>query len=96
MPRIISAYQIVDHGIEHEQYFQGCGVSYTEYEDCYTGIGQTLWEALDDALDIMATEEKYEYNSNPELIAEIDNANNVVSYDVDWEDHWYYASIRVR
>ena len=71
MPRIISAYQIVDHGIEHEQYFQGCGVSYTEYEDCYTGMRVTLWEALDDALDIMATEGKYEYDSNPDLKAEI-------------------------
>jgi len=43
--------KIIDHGIEHEQYFQGCGVAFTKYDVCYTGIGSNASEALEDALE---------------------------------------------
>ncbi len=46
----IIAYEIINHGIEHSQYFQGCGVSFTEFDVCFTGIGNSAFEALDDAL----------------------------------------------
>lgn len=50
----ITSFQIIDHGVEHSQYFQGCGVSFTPYTDVATGIGSTPKEALDDALDSLA------------------------------------------
>lgn len=50
----IAEFELVDHGIENSQYFQGCGLSHTEYEDCATGIGDNPAEAIDDALESLA------------------------------------------
>ncbi len=47
----ISSFEIIDHGIDHAQYFQGCGVSFTEFEYVVTGYGQNAKEAFSDALD---------------------------------------------
>ena len=52
----ITAYEIINHGIEHAQYFQGCGVSFTRFDKCYTGCGTNPKEAFDDALDGIAQE----------------------------------------
>jgi hypothetical protein len=49
-------FQVVDHGIDGAQYFPGCGVSFTEFEHCVTGSGDTFAEAIDDALESMAQE----------------------------------------
>jgi hypothetical protein len=50
----IASYEIVDHGIEHSQYFQGCGTSYTDFDECVTGCGDNALEAFDDALEQIA------------------------------------------
>ena len=50
----VLSFQIIDHGIDHAQYFQGCGISYTDFEDVSTGCGDNPKEALDDALDGLA------------------------------------------
>lgn len=47
-------YDIIEHGIESEQYFQGCGTAYTDYEHCATGCGNNPAEAIDDCLENMA------------------------------------------
>jgi hypothetical protein len=61
MKKII-AYEIIDHGVEHSQYFQGCGTAFTEYDEVYTGIGSSLQEALADALN-----QTFELNDSEEL-----------------------------
>lgn len=45
----IVAYEIIDHGVEHSQYFQGCGTYGTEYDEVFIGVGNSLKEALSDA-----------------------------------------------
>ena len=35
----IRSYEIINHGYEHSQYFQGGGVSYTPFDDVATGVG---------------------------------------------------------
>lgn len=50
----VNNYQVLDHGVEGSQYFQGCGVSGTEYISVATGIGDTPHEALEDALEQLA------------------------------------------
>lgn len=47
-------YEVISHGIDHSQYFQGCGVSYTPFDHVVTGCGPTMWDALDDALEGIA------------------------------------------
>jgi hypothetical protein len=49
-----TCFEIVDHGIEHSQYIQGCGVSLTKYTDVATGCGDNPSEALHDALEQLA------------------------------------------
>ncbi len=50
----IASFEIIDHGIDHCQYFQGCGTSYTEFDSAATGCGENALEAFDDALEQIA------------------------------------------
>ena len=52
--RQVHEYEVVDHGFDSEQCFQGCGVANTGYEDVATGIGETIKEAFEDACDSLA------------------------------------------
>lgn len=65
--RKIKDYQIVDHGVEHVQYFQGAGVSFTRFTDdtCYTGVGDSPAEALEDALEQLAMSGEFDVESLP-------------------------------
>ena len=55
-PRRIGAFEIVDHGIDHSQYFPGCGVAFTNFDYVVTGIGDNPAEAIDDCLEQIAME----------------------------------------
>lgn len=50
----IAEFEVIDHGIEHAQYFQGCGTSYTKFANVVTGCGESAAEAWDDALECIA------------------------------------------
>lgn len=47
-------FEVIDHGYQHAQYFQGCGVSFTSFNHVVTGGGTTQNEAYSDALDQIA------------------------------------------
>jgi hypothetical protein len=50
----IEAFDVVDHGIEQCQYFQGESAMFTRFDSCETGCGDTFADALDDALESLA------------------------------------------
>ena len=50
----VGEFEVIDHGVEHAQYFQGCGCSYTRFDNVTTGCGNSAAEAFDDALDSIA------------------------------------------
>lgn len=75
----VSKFEIVDHGVEHEQYFQGCGVALTEYSDVFTGIGNSPYEALNDAMDQLGSAG---WAWSNDLADALDNAD-----DIDHSDH---------
>lgn len=50
----IGIFQLIDHGIDHSQYFQGCGVAFTSFDNAVTGIGDNPAEAIDDCLEQIA------------------------------------------
>ena len=52
--KTITCFEIVDHGIDHAQYFQGCGVGRTKFTEVATGCGDNPAEALADALEQLA------------------------------------------
>lgn len=54
MARKILAYEVIDHGVDHAQYFLGCGTAFTPFDFVQTGVGSTPHEALEDCLDQIA------------------------------------------
>jgi hypothetical protein len=56
----IEAFDIVDHGIEHCQYFQGDSAMFTRFDATETGCGDNFAEALDDALESLAQSSELE------------------------------------
>ena len=85
----IVEFEIIDHGVEHSQYFQGCGTAFTPYTDVYTGIGSSAHEALEDALEQAACSDW-----------ETESVENTLSKKITVpeyaEDCYHYVSLRVR
>jgi len=50
----IGEFELIDHGMEHSQYFQGCGIAFTRFAYVVTGIGDTPADAIDDCLEQIA------------------------------------------
>jgi hypothetical protein len=47
----MSKFEIVKHGVDSPDYFQGCGVAFTQYDFCVTGAGLDAKEAYEDAVE---------------------------------------------
>lgn len=98
----VAEFEILDHGVEHEQYFQGCGVSFTKFEDVATGIGSSAIDAFEDALEQLACQGwDVESIKPPEGMSEEIDIPTEDDYDDDAnEDYemciWHYVSVRVR
>lgn len=98
--KIISEFELINHGIEHSQYFQGCGIAFTQFANVVTGIGDNPAEAIDDCLEQIAqydfeaedmktrimTQEGWEILPTiPSVWLQLGNHN---------QDIYYYVSIR--
>jgi hypothetical protein len=86
-------YEIVDHGIDWPDYFQGCGVAFTTFDECFTGIGDNAQAAYDDAVDCVA-------QSIDDVSALPETVDYLGTDEVDYEEYeeespYYYVSIRV-
>lgn len=94
-PKRITAYEIINHGADHSQYFQGCGVSHTSFEHVATGVSVNAKEAYEDAIEGIA-QMGYDVSTlptRPRGIRQTDAVRD--SEETDNEVH-YYVSIRVR
>jgi hypothetical protein len=94
--KAIVEFEIVDHGIENEQYFQGCGIAFTEYDDVATGIGDTLEEAIDDALESLAQNDWDTEGMEARIKADNPRFGTPCTETEMYEECHYYASIRVK
>lgn len=94
----IGDFEIVNHGIENEQYFQGCGVAYTQFNKIVTGIGDSLYEAIDDCLDQIAMSD--DIDNIDEIEKEIKNEHDNIGFEMPYivddstDGIYYYTSIR--
>ncbi len=52
--------EIINHGVMYSDYFQGCGLAFTDFTHVATGIGSSEREAFDSALDMLAWQEGLE------------------------------------
>jgi hypothetical protein len=87
--KTIEKYQIINHGVQNEQYFQGCGVSHTEFTDVSTGIGNNAHDALEDALHSLADDWDTEPIKN-------DLSGEQTVFEKDGCDCYHYVSVRVK
>lgn len=104
--KAIGSFEIVDHGIEGSQYFQGCGVSFTEFSEVVTGIGDNPAAALDDCLEQMASNGWETEGMEKRILSDIELSaiptipSVSAEYDTDDEggggnaELWYHLSIR--
>lgn len=95
---ILIDWQVINHGIEHSQYFQGCGVSFTKYDFCVTGIGMTASEAREDCYEQLA-QMGFAIPEELEDDALAETGNYSVPEHVASEDNnecYVHISIRVR
>lgn len=88
----IQDFEIINHGPEHEQYFQGCGVSFTKFDECYTGYGWNAKDAYEDALEGMAQAD-IDIDSMPKRPKGIRRGDKVSAKS---EDVYWYVSVRVK
>ena len=84
-------YEIIDHGVDNSQYFQGCGTAFTSFDNCVTGIGDSFRAGLEDALESMAQMVK---SIPDELESEVADADETITVEEDSEDCYHYVSIR--
>jgi hypothetical protein len=50
----ITDHEVLDHGFMLPDYFSGCGVAFTDFDDVATGCGMSRYEAYEDALEQLA------------------------------------------
>lgn len=87
-------FQIINHGLCHCQYFQGCGTSFTSFEHVVTGVGDNAKEAYEDAVEGVAqstTSEQFEKLHLPTRPCGIRVRDKVPAGD---EDAYWSVSIR--
>ena len=53
----ISDFEIINHGIDNSQYFQGCGVVYTKFSHIAIGCGNSAKDAFEDCLENIAQQD---------------------------------------
>jgi len=79
-------FEIIDHGVEHSQYFPGCDSDTFDY--VITGIGENFEEAFEDCLEQMAN---FGFDVSP-LEAEV--GEQLASAYAKGVDFYYHVSIR--
>jgi hypothetical protein len=89
----VNAFEIVDHGVDHEQYFPGCGVACTEFISVATGIGDSAHEAMEDALEQLAMMD-WDVDGIKNDLSEESQIEEVPEDEIS--EHHYYVSVRVK
>lgn len=87
-------YQIINHGKENHQYFQGCGVCFSEFDSVVTGCGSDAVEAYEDALDCLAQDAGVDIGKMPKRPRGYGITRALRVLKRDSEDTYVYVSIR--
>ena len=87
-------FEILNHGFEHAQYFQGCGVSFTKFAHVVTGAGANAKDAYNDAIEQICMSEGCDAGL-PKRPAGIRSRDKVpASHCGEDSEFYYYVSIR--
>jgi hypothetical protein len=94
--KTVVEYSYVDHGEDGESYFPGCGVAWTDFDEVYTGQGDSALAAAHEALELASHD--HEWGDVLMTLAE-DEAESFsgTAINTDGNDEWhYYVSIRIK
>jgi hypothetical protein len=87
-----AAYEVIVHGVEHSQYWQGIGVHGTDYCSVVTGIGNNAKEAylvaVDHIYQICDQADRLRLPFKPRGIRQTDHV-----VPLDTEDWYCYCSV---
>ena len=91
----IKSFEIINHGYDHAQYFQGCGISFTPFEDVATGLGYSAADAYEDAIEGLTWDwDTSSLPRRPRGIRKADHVPSKIWKDEENEIYWH-VSIRV-
>jgi len=90
-PGTVAEWHTEDHGVENNQYFQGCGTSFSRWDDVGVGAGGSVREAYNDAVEQLAMSgwDTFEMPSGKGLSDKHDIPE-------EWEDSYHYVCVYVR
>lgn len=94
----ITEYEVISHGFDQPDYFQGCGIALTDFTFVVTGVGGNEQQAYEDALEQLAMDDwdideleqhtkEYDTQEQEYTEEELEQMDNIP---------YYYLSIRVR
>lgn len=86
----ITEYELLSHGFDHSQYFQGCGTSFTRFDHVVTGCGGSEREAFENALEQITEADDSILNG---VMATLSEARHPSESD-DMNEIYFYYSIR--
>ncbi len=90
----VSAYELTNWAYEHPDYFQGMGVSGTQFDTIYVGNGDTAESAAEDALD-MATESGVSFSD--EMLKDIEaDMKKLGGTDESEGEMQYFVGLRLK
>ena len=93
--KAIKDHQVIVHGVEHAQHFQGCGISGTKYTDAATGIGTDAMEAFEDALEQLAMNDWGVDDDTLDTWNDKPDAEEAQLPDGAHDELWVYVSVLV-
>lgn len=101
--KIVRSFQILDHGWDNSQSFQGCGLAFTLFDDIATGCGNNPREALNDALESLAQNDWDTSAISDARIAELSDVSDIPAQEDEdgnpsedqAEECYHYVSVRV-
>jgi hypothetical protein len=65
---VLADFEVVALGVEFPSYFQGFGTSFTNYDFCTYGIGDTEADALDDCIEMLAQSGNFDFTAETEAV----------------------------
>ena len=87
-------YEIINHGAENQQYFQGQGTAFTEFDAVATGTGDNEVEAYNDAVEnIFMVYDKAEALHLPTRPRGLNKKNKLTSQQAESGEVYWYVSI---
>ncbi len=57
MSKCVGRFELVDHGIDNSQYFQGISTAFTSFNECATGCGDSASDAINDLMEMVAQQD---------------------------------------